>query len=116
MATHLSPQARNRLLNCLHGQEWIDLAAEIAEAIEEADPFKTVTLGEHERAIILEALKGGADDPLTLESLARDASTEHSSLIAAIKALRINHEDAGLGPLTLLEARNAVYDAVGRPR
>lgn len=57
MDENMSPQARRRLNNCLHGQEWRDLAFEVAEALEEASGG-TLTLGEDERAVILSALKG----------------------------------------------------------
>lgn len=34
----LSPQARGRLNQCLHGQEWVDLAGDIAQAVGCMDP------------------------------------------------------------------------------
>lgn len=55
MSKYMSPQARRRLNDCLHGQEWLDLAAEVADALELAGP---VVLGEAERAVILLALRG----------------------------------------------------------
>lgn len=58
----MSPQARRRLNGCLHGQEWRDLAWEIAEALESAPGIQSFVLGEDERAVILAALMGGADD------------------------------------------------------
>ena len=54
----MSPQARRRLNGCLHGQEWRDLAWEIAEALEKASG-ETLIMGEEERAVILAALMGG---------------------------------------------------------
>lgn len=53
----LSPQARRRLNDCLHGQEWKDLAHDIAEALENYVGGKVV-VGEGERRVILNALRG----------------------------------------------------------
>ncbi len=50
----ISPQARRRFDACLHGQELIDLAHDIAEALES----NGAVIGEDERATILAALKG----------------------------------------------------------
>lgn len=115
--TALTPQARNRLNNCLTGSEWADLAHDIAEALESFGPVG-YTLGEDERTVIREALKGAHEErgPVTLATLAKAAVKEAGAdrLINAMKILRTNHEDAGMGYLTLLDARNAVYDVVGR--
>lgn len=54
----LSPQARRRLNDCLHGQEWTDLAHDIAEALEHFGQDDRVVLGEEERAAIRLALTG----------------------------------------------------------
>lgn len=60
MSRHLSNQARRRLDNTLHGPEWSDLAAEIADALEEEIEFNSApwVIGETERAVIYTALRG----------------------------------------------------------
>lgn len=50
----LSPQARGRLNRCLHGQEWLDLAGDVAHAVGCTD-----VVG------ILAALQGLTEDQLT---------------------------------------------------
>lgn len=52
---HMSVQARRRLNECLHGQDLIDLAAEIADALQHEDPIGKI-YGEAERTVILRAL------------------------------------------------------------
>lgn len=73
----MSPQARRRLNGCLHGQEWRDLAWEIAEALERASGGALI-LGEDERAVILAALKGETSTGLG-DKLHREDGTHRST-------------------------------------
>jgi DNA primase len=52
----MSPQAQRRLQRHLTDGELRDLAHDIAEALEEANPDPFVVLGEEERAAIFAAL------------------------------------------------------------
>jgi hypothetical protein len=67
MSAHLSPQARRRLDEHLHGAEWKDLAAEVADALEAASEGRTgLVYGEEERSIILAALQGRPVDAVSV--------------------------------------------------
>lgn len=58
MTAHLSPQARRRLDNCLHGQERIDLAEEVCDALVEAYGGSVIGQLDDLFTVVIDAING----------------------------------------------------------